>query len=263
MKDMNCLLQIVKIDENTTETMTDVIKDLARLSRWTWLSGKYGFRAFDDGTIDFLNTRPCELRVAKSVFLESKKRLLANQKPMDSRLVKNNKRVIKEIAEKHPYFEFNYFIENHYEKKTTIEVVCARGRFYSCEVNSVSRSEWQRKTELPRDTQGGKMRIIKVTDDCIRFSNGFEITCYFEQECSESNYADFSQLEDSAWACEFPEVLTFEKVEGSGFRFGGEGTPMFFIPCYSYQNGYYCSNIDIYYNETKVFSLPCEEKIVD
>ena len=44
---------------------------------------------------------------------------------------------------------------------------------------------------------------------------------------------------------EFPVDLTFEKVDGSGFRFGG--TYMFFIPCYSDQNSYYSSNIYIYF----------------
>lgn len=105
------------------------------------------------------------------------------------------------------------------------------------------------------------MKIIKITDDSILFDNGSEITFDHDQDCCENNYADFSQLEESALNCEFPENLTFEKVERSGFRFGGVGTFMFFVPCYSDQNGYYSSDIDIYFNKKKVLNFECEERV--
>lgn len=50
----------------------------------------------------------------------------------------------------------------------------------------------------------------------------------------------------------------FEKVDDYGFRFGNEYGLLFFIPCYSDQNGYYSSDIDIYYNNIKVLNLECE-----
>lgn len=36
---------------------------------------------------------------------------------------------------------------------------------------------------------------------------------------------------------------------------------MFFIPCYSDQNGYYSSDIDIFYDGRHVFNVDCEERI--
>lgn len=101
------------------------------------------------------------------------------------------------------------------------------------------------------------MRIIKVDLDSILFDTGDEITCYHEQNCCENNYADFSQLDDIARNTEFQKPLTFEFVDGSGFRFGNENK-MFFIPCYSEQNGYYSSAIDILFNDRIVSQGYCE-----
>lgn len=74
-------------------------------------------------------------------------------------------------------------------------------------------------------------------------------------------YADFEQLEDLALEYEFENDLIFEVVPENGFRFGSKGTPMFFIPCYSDQNGYYSSDIDIFYDGRHVFNVDCEERI--
>ena len=105
----------------------------------------------------------------------------------------------------------------------------------------------------------GKMKIVKVTDSEIVFDNGSEITFSHVQDCCEYNYAAFKQIEERALEIEFDEKLIFEAVEGYGFRFGSEGTEMFFIPCYSDQNGYYSSDIDILYNNKKVLNFECEE----
>jgi len=99
------------------------------------------------------------------------------------------------------------------------------------------------------------MKIIEVNEDYIRFDNGSEITFDHSQDCCEHNYADFKQIEKQALDTTFDEELIFEKVEGSGFRFGSKGTHMFFIPCYSDQNGYHSSDIDIYFNEKQVLNL--------
>lgn len=67
-------------------------------------------------------------------------------------------------------------------------------------------------------------------------------------------------MEELAFEVEFDEDLTFEVVDGSGFRFGNLPQKMFFIPCYSSQDGYYSDDIDIYYNSNKVIdNLTCEE----
>lgn len=41
--------------------------------------------------------------------------------------------------------------------------------------------------------------------------------------------------------------------------FGNEPQKLFFVPCYSEQNGYYSSDIEIYFNGKKVLQLECEE----
>jgi len=70
-------------------------------------------------------------------------------------------------------------------------------------------------------------------------------------------------LDDIAKITEFDtKNMVFERVEGSGFRFGNENK-MFFVPCYSEQNGYYSTEIEIYYNDKKVLEFDCEEKIKD
>ena len=101
------------------------------------------------------------------------------------------------------------------------------------------------------------MKIIEITDDKIKFDNGNTITYDHEQDCCEWNYADFKQLDTIARQYDFPENLSFEVVDDSGFRFG-DSLNMFFVPCYSEQNGYYTRNINIFYNHKKVINLDCE-----
>ncbi len=102
------------------------------------------------------------------------------------------------------------------------------------------------------------MKIKQICEDWIEFDNGDTITFDHDQNCCEHNFADFSQLEDIATEVEFDSGLIFEAVENSGFRFGSKNTPMFFIPCYSSQNGYYTTEIDIYYNNKIVLSFNAE-----
>ena len=91
------------------------------------------------------------------------------------------------------------------------------------------------------------MKIKKITDEYILFDNGSKITFDHEQDCCEYNYADFGQLEDTGVEQEeFKEPLIFEE-SGYGFRFGNPGK-MYYVPCYSSQNGYYTTEVDIYYN---------------
>jgi hypothetical protein len=104
------------------------------------------------------------------------------------------------------------------------------------------------------------MKIVEVTHEYIEFDNGSMITFDHVQDCCEHNYADFKQIEEQALETEFDEELIFEAVEGSGFRFGSKGTPMFFVPCYSEQSGYYSFDVEIYYNGKQVLNLECEER---
>jgi hypothetical protein len=90
------------------------------------------------------------------------------------------------------------------------------------------------------------MKITQVTEVDITFDNGNRIYFDHDQDCCEHNYADFKQIDDLAWEWDFDENLKFESCPHSGFRFGNEGR-MVFVPCYSSQNGYYSTWIDIYY----------------
>lgn len=105
------------------------------------------------------------------------------------------------------------------------------------------------------------MKIVNVDGDGIYFDNNKAITYYHKKDCCEHNYADFEQIDDLALQAEFDENLIFKPLEGFGFRFGNEDK-MFFIPCYSEQNGYYSSDIKIYYNDVEVLNVECREVII-
>ena len=89
------------------------------------------------------------------------------------------------------------------------------------------------------------MKIKEITDEKIIFDNGNYIECHHDPDCCENNYADFKQIEDFAYNYDFDECLLFEEHE-CGFRFG-DRRRMFFVPCYSEQNGYYSFHLDVYY----------------
>ena len=104
----------------------------------------------------------------------------------------------------------------------------------------------------------GKAKIKEVTDEYILFTNDARITFDHYEECCEWNYADFEQLDDIARQTTFQFPLLFERIDGSGFRFGNYPNKMFFVPCYTEQNGYYTSELDIYLNGIEVLNLECE-----
>lgn len=105
------------------------------------------------------------------------------------------------------------------------------------------------------------MKIKAVTDEYIEFTNGNKITYSHLHDCCEDNYADFRQIEESAFDYEFTEPLVFEMAKDQGFRFGNYKyvSNMYFIPCYSYQNGYYSTDLEIHYSGDCVLRTTCEE----
>lgn len=107
------------------------------------------------------------------------------------------------------------------------------------------------------------MRIKEITDEKLIFDNGMTISFYHEQDCCEYNYADFKQIDDLARAEEFdPNNLVFEESD-YGFLFGNKSGRMYFVPCYSEQNGYYSCDINILFNGKCVIEyLSCEEKFI-
>lgn len=104
-------------------------------------------------------------------------------------------------------------------------------------------------------------KIIKTEENLIEFEDGTKITCEHEQDCCEHNYADCEQIDDLAKAYDFDTSrIRVEAIDGSGFRFGDNPNRMFFVPCYSEQNGYYSDDIIICINEEYQTNLVCFER---
>lgn len=109
------------------------------------------------------------------------------------------------------------------------------------------------------------MKIKRVEENKIIFDNGDTITFGHEQDCCEYNYADFLYLtpNDINFNFNFQYPLQFEAIEELGFKFGSNGR-WIFIPCYSEQNGYYTTDIDIYFthNGRKVKVLSFDTQLI-
>ncbi len=102
------------------------------------------------------------------------------------------------------------------------------------------------------------MKVKEINEDMILFDNGNKITFDHKRDWCEYNHAQFDALDDIGMNTDFDENLVFQPVE-YGFMFGNLPNKMFFIPCYSEQDGYYTDLIDIYYNGKKVIeNLECE-----
>ena len=101
-------------------------------------------------------------------------------------------------------------------------------------------------------------KIAEITEEYIKFTNGFVITCFHDQDWCEWNYAQFDALDDIAREAIFVGNLDFEEVPGYGFKFGNKPYNMYFVPCYSSQNGYYSSDLDILLNGYKMLNIGCE-----
>lgn len=102
-------------------------------------------------------------------------------------------------------------------------------------------------------------KISYVEQGYLRFDNGYSISSDHEADCCEYNYADFPAIDDEALSYDFDlSKLLFEETE-YGFRFGDNPLRMFFVPCYSEQNGWYSTDVDIYFNTDRVIlGLECE-----
>ncbi len=102
-------------------------------------------------------------------------------------------------------------------------------------------------------------KISDVSTGWLRFANGVRMTSDFESECCEWNYANFAELDTEALNYDFDtDNLRFEACE-YGFRFGDCPERMFFVPCYSEQNGWYSNDVDVYLDGKKVLNgAECE-----
>lgn len=91
------------------------------------------------------------------------------------------------------------------------------------------------------------MKIVRVDYYGICFDNGDAIRDEHYADCCERNYADYKQIEPEALDTEFEYPIKLQVCE-YGFRFGNLNGKMFFVPCYSEQNGYYSRMIDVIYS---------------
>lgn len=94
------------------------------------------------------------------------------------------------------------------------------------------------------------IKVSKICGSHIGFTDGSYIDYDHEQDCCEHNYADFEALKDDVLFMqkEF-EKLTIERAD-DGFSIYLDGE-RFFCPCYSYQNGYYSSSVDVFYKNSE------------
>lgn len=52
--------------------------------------------------------------------------------------------------------------------------------------------------------------------------------------------------------------IDFEEIPGYGFKFGNKPYNMHFVPCYSEQNGYYSSDVEILLNGYPILTVVCD-----
>ena len=83
-----------------------------------------------------------------------------------------------------------------------------------------------------------KTITVERTPDGVKFSNGYELTDFHEQDCCESVYADWSSLDDTGFFNSKFSRIALDFVKGVGFRING-----YTVHCYNSQNGYYSSSL--------------------
>lgn len=96
-------------------------------------------------------------------------------------------------------------------------------------------------------------RIKNLKENYLRFDSNDTIDCIAPIRTWVNNYADFESLKDTeATTYDFDlSKLKFE-ISDYGFRFGDHPQRMFFVPCYSYQNGWYNPDVDVYFRGERV-----------
>lgn len=107
-----------------------------------------------------------------------------------------------------------------------------------------------------------------MKDQFIKFDNGEMLSSHHEQECCEDVYADFGgmqvmgvQPENFVYAHEldfFENVLdSIVPIEGLGFYLVSKQGICILVPCYNDQNGYYSSDLALYYKGKKLDISEC------
>lgn len=118
------------------------------------------------------------------------------------------------------------------------------------------------------------MKIVSWNDDGIVFSDGSSITHNHDQDCCETNYPDYSVLDVFYNDEEFDDYF-ITPVDEAGFNLVLTSKGFFdldltvskriFIPCYSYQNGYYSTNLEIHVTNKPIYKicLDCDGRFDD
>ena len=103
------------------------------------------------------------------------------------------------------------------------------------------------------------MKIKNITQKDIELTNDKKLTYHHDQDCCGYNYADFPILRTynlsvktgktiDIFDVEFPDTLAELFAGGvaeGGFNIRSNSGDLFFIPCYSDQNGYYSTDLFI------------------
>ena len=100
------------------------------------------------------------------------------------------------------------------------------------------------------------MKILKLEENKITFSNGYILQFTHDQDCCENVYADCKQIQALShmntpiYESEFDEALQFELAEGVGVHLINKSGMKYLISCYNQQNGYYSDRLEMFfYNE--------------
>ena len=121
------------------------------------------------------------------------------------------------------------------------------------------------------------MKIIKINGKEILFDNGNSLTYEHEQDCCESVYADFENIQVitnvfrnnyNVQELNFSENLTdvIDRHEGIGFTIEDENGIKLFVSCYDCQNGYYSDNLSLVYKKGDIKTIidirDCEQHFI-
>lgn len=115
------------------------------------------------------------------------------------------------------------------------------------------------------------MRITEVNDEQMVFDDGTTISYGWDGDGYERNYADFEAIMDDELReseFDFFELSLPEEEENQGgffITFCGMPHQMLgtydkkcWVPCYSEQNGYYTTELEIFVNDESTLKLYCE-----
>lgn len=93
-----------------------------------------------------------------------------------------------------------------------------------------------------------KTKVIKIDSESIEFENGAQLYSYHDQDCCESHYLCFGDLEMSEFdGLEFDlsNDSFFKRIDGYGIELRPINGHSVKIAGYASNNGYYSSNLKL------------------